>query len=1517
MKENSYTHGTTPAFFIAILGIAAGYFALSRFSLLLAIPPGYASAIWPPAGLALAAALLWGYRVWFGVWLGSFAANLWPVLNAGKAILSVSTVLSGVIGAGAALQTIVGAYLILRFVGRPLSLYRLRDVVRFLLLAGPLSCLVNATISVSCLWMAGAISAHDFWFNWLTWWVGNAIGAMVATPVLLSLSVRHGEIWKLRRTSVALPLCLLFFLIASLYVFVSNKEQQRIENEFKLKAELIASQINEEWNAHLDALYSEVGFFAASVKVDRDKFKVFARYWLTRHRSIQALEWIPMVLNAERSGYEESARRDGCPEFKITERGRQGQLVERARQSEYFPVYYVEPYKGNEKALGFDLSSDENRMSAMNQALMAGKPVGTSRITLVQEKAGQYGFLVFMPVHDSKSSNPGQQKLREALRGFALGVFRIGDAMRVVVGQAETQGIRIQLTDLTADQGEQLLYDSMPATLGGDDSKTSSRNVTSVAPWLTTTLEIAERRWQLSFSPTADYLAEHRSLQAWSVLAGGLIFAACACAFLLVVTGRTARIEVLVRERTDALEIEIAERKRAEEALRESEARLKIAMDLANLVQWEYDVETGMFSFDDQFYALYGTTSQQEGGPLMTAETYSRKFIPPEEAHVVAEEIAKALATTDPNFTRQVEHRIIRADGEERHIIVRYGVVCDPTGRVVKIRGANQDISERARQALEIVHLNRLYSVRSRVSQAVVRATSPEKFLEQACREIVEGGGFLLAWTGQVEFTSNTVVPTAFWGGIGEYVQGITVYSDDRTEGRGPTGACIRESRPSVHNDFLNAPQTLPWRDRAAPFGIASCAAFRIERAGGVWGALSIYSDEVDRFGGEDVRLLEKVAGDIGFALDNLDRELRRKRAEEEVLRAKEDWERTFDAVPDLIAILDKDYRIVRVNKAMADRLGVTPAECIGLRCYQAVHGTSEPPLSCPHRLLIEDGNGHTADVHEERLCGDFLVSVLPLFGSGGELLGSVHTCRDITEQKRAENTLRESEERFSRFFRASPIGTSITSLSDGQIVDINDALLDSSGYTRVELVGQDTLKLKIWANPEDRPKWQKTLEEQGRIKDFETRFRKKSGEIRDVLVSAEVIEVAGQQFILSLVYDITERKRAEEQRKKLEEQLVQAQKMESVGRLAGGVAHDFNNMLGVIIGRAEMAMEQDAASDKLQHNLKEILKAGLRSADLTRQLLAFARKQTANPKILDLNDTIPGMLKMLKRLIGEDIDLFWAPELDLWKAKIDPSQVDQILANLVVNARDAISGVGAITMRTENVAIDDSNRAETPEFIPGEYVLLTVSDTGAGMSQEVRENIFEPFFTTKEVGKGTGLGLSTVYGVVKQNDGFISVASEPGKGATFKIYLPRFEAETVQGPSEEAARKRPTGTETILLVEDDEAILNLGKTILENLGYTVLAAPTPGHAIHLVEDHPGDIHLLITDVVMPEMNGRALAEKLRVFLPNLKCLYMSGYTADVIAHRGILEEGVNFIQKPFGSDEFAARVRQVLDHLE
>ncbi len=664
-------------------------------------------------------------------------------------------------------------------------------------------------------------------------------------------------------------------------------------------------------------------------------------------------------------------------------------------------------------------------------------------------------------------------------------------------------------------------------------------------------------------------------------------------------------------------------------------------------------------------------------------------------------------------------------------------------------------------------------------------------------------------------------------------------------------------------------------------------------------------------------------------------RDIERRQAEEALRRSQRQLADIIEFFPDATYVINNEGKVIAWNRAMEELSKVSKDKMIGKGDfeYSLPFFENKRPLLIDMLFASEDekmkhydsvstvGGAIVAETYAPNTYGGkgaYLWGVASaLFDEQGNVAGAIESIRDITNRKLAEIALRESEERFSTFFRVSPVATSLSRLSDGQLVDINDALVGLSGYTREEIIGRSTLDVGVWGNPEDRLKMLDTLQNQGRLKDFETKFRRKSGEILDVIISAEVIEMAGQQYMLGLTHDITERKRGEEERKRLEEQLFQAQKMESVGRLAGGVAHDFNNMLGVIIGRAEMALEPDASPDKLRHNLDEILKAGLRSADLTRQLLAFARKQTAIPKTLDLNDTISGMLKMLRRLIGEDIDLSWQPGPDLWKVKIDPSQVDQILANLVVNARDAISGVGAITLRTENVEIDDSMIAETPEFIPLEYVLLTVSDTGAGMNREVCEKIFEPFFTTKELGKGTGLGLSTVYGIVKQNEGFIYVDSTPGKGTTFRVYLPRLTAPTADIPSKRAAAERPTGTETILMVEDDEAILDLGKTVLEKLGYIVLTAPAPGHAIDLVENHQGEIHLLITDVVMPEMNGRELSERLTAICPKLKHLYMSGYTADVIAHRGILDEGVNFIQKPFRSNDLAAKVRHVLDHLE
>ena len=515
----------------------------------------------------------------------------------------------------------------------------------------------------------------------------------------------------------------------------------------------------------------------------------------------------------------------------------------------------------------------------------------------------------------------------------------------------------------------------------------------------------------------------------------------------------------------------------------------------------------------------------------------------------------------------------------------------------------------------------------------------------------------------------------------------------------------------------------------------------------------------------------------------------------------------------------------------------------------------------------------------------------------------------EITERKQAEEALRESETRYKTFINST---SDFVFLKDEQLnhIVVNNALARYFGKKPEEVIGLSDFDLlpeeaatscrNSDANAMATNKTYITEEPIGdRV--FETlKF--------PVLLENNKIGVGGY------IRDITERKQAEADRDKLQMQLIQSQKLESVGRLAGGVAHDFNNMLSVILGNTEIVLQEVDSTQPLYDNFLEIQSAARRSAHVVRQLLAFARRQTIAPQVLDLNEIVEEMLKILRRLIGEDIDLSWQPGHDIWPIKMDPAQIDQILANLSVNARDAIHGVGKLILETGRATFDEAYCAENQGFVPGDYVLLSVSDNGKGMDRETLENIFEPFFTTKEVGQGTGLGLATVYGIVKQNNGFIHVYSEPNQGTTFKIYLPRHRT------ADEPARPKPTeafeahGYETILLVEDEATILKMTRKMLERLGYTVLTAAAPEEAIDVARDHGDEIRLLMTDVVMPEMNGRDLAEKLLSLYPNLKWLFMSGYTEDVIAHHGVLDEGVHFIQKPFSMQDLAAKVRKILD---
>jgi PAS domain S-box-containing protein len=483
----------------------------------------------------------------------------------------------------------------------------------------------------------------------------------------------------------------------------------------------------------------------------------------------------------------------------------------------------------------------------------------------------------------------------------------------------------------------------------------------------------------------------------------------------------------------------------------------------------------------------------------------------------------------------------------------------------------------------------------------------------------------------------------------------------------------------------------------------------------------------------------------------------------------------------------------------------------------------------------------------------------------------------------------------------------------DGRVVDVNSAACTALDYAREELC-----RLSIWDfDPGfDRQKFHATLQSMphGQPITIETMHRRKDGSTFPVEVRSTVIDVGGRRLVLALSRDLTERRRTEGDRERLQSQLAQAQKMESVGRLSGGVAHDFNNMLAVILGHAEMALDRVRPTDPIHADLAEIQASARRSAELTRQLLAFARKQPVAPRVLDLNESVATVLKMLERLVGEDVRIEWRPGDGIHRVRVDPSQLDQLLTNLCVNARDAISGVGTIAIATANVVFDADLVRGRPGAVPGTYAALSVCDTGCGMSTDQVERVFEPFYTTKQLGQGTGLGLATVYGIVKQNDGFIDVISAPGAGATFTIYLPRAPGEVASAVDPPMSQLPRGAGETILLVEDEAAILALGAAMLTQLGYVVLAAGTPGDALRLAHEHQGDIDLLLTDVVMPEMNGRDLAMRVTAVKPAVRRLFMSGYTADIIVSSGGLDENVDLLTKPFTARQLASKVRETLD---
>ncbi len=610
---------------------------------------------------------------------------------------------------------------------------------------------------------------------------------------------------------------------------------------------------------------------------------------------------------------------------------------------------------------------------------------------------------------------------------------------------------------------------------------------------------------------------------------------------------------------------------------------------------------------------------------------------------------------------------------------------------------------------------------------------------------------------------------------------------------------------------------------------------------------------------------------------------------------------------------LDPDLKVRWANEAAAQYCGVPATEMRGQYCYEVWRGRDTPCEVCPVLETRRTGLPQQAEVRS-RSGGYRLLRAHPVLDSSGNMIGITEFGIDITELKQNQLALQHSEARFRAIAEYSHNAIGILD-EWGHLEYANRQLEELTGCSREQLLEVKSFHQFLAPSSEEH-----LLDLFGRFVRNEPYAHRTVGSIRradqqerqvDIYLSDYADTTGARRLIVSLL-DVTDLRRAEQEQERLQAGLIEAQKMESVGRLAGGVAHDFNNMLVVIIGYADLLSQRDDLPESVRAGLQEILGAARHSAELTKQLLAFARKQMAQPRVLDLNEKISTSVQMLQRLIGESVQLVWHPGESPWPVRLDPTQVDQILTNLCINARDAIQGAGVIWLTTENVMISPDEAAEF-DIEAGPYVRLRVQDSGKGMDAETLAHLFEPFYTTKGVGQGTGLGLATVFGIVKQNRGHIIAESPPSGGALFTLWFP---AHNVTPASDGIVQSHPFkgGTESILVVEDEPSVLAMTRLMLTHLGYRVVCVTNPSEALRLIDESSAIIDLVLTDIVMPGMNGRELAATLQRMRPGLKCLFMSGYPEHVIASQGVLQTDFPYITKPFQLDKLAVAVRHALD---
>ncbi|HEY5162559.1 MAG TPA: PAS domain S-box protein [Terriglobales bacterium] len=823
----------------------------------------------------------------------------------------------------------------------------------------------------------------------------------------------------------------------------------------------------------------------------------------------------------------------------------------------------------------------------------------------------------------------------------------------------------------------------------------------------------------------------------------------------------------------------------------------------------------------------------------------------------------------------------------------------------VLVTAAIRDISARRAAEQEICRLNRALKALSKCSEALLHARDQQQLLDEICEVVVQDGGYRMAWVAAAP--ENFIRALASAGTGREYLDVVCLRYNASTNSSLLVPAALRTGQPAVCRDTATDPRSASLRTECQERGFSSIIALPLLVEGKVFGALAIYAAETDAFDAPEVELLRELAGNVGFGLESLQARRQKEVAQHELRASEERLRNLIETANEGICTIDADDRVTFVNAKMAAMLGRTPDQVLGRSAFDFVDPVHDDNLRAAIRRSRDMASGSSEIILLSADATPIVTSMnySSFTGSDGQYAGALAMVSDITDRKRAEERLCESEKRYRLLFERTLTGV-FRAQADGTVLEGNEAFVHMLGYDSID----ELLSLKLptmCAAAGFVDHWCDELAEAGHLVNHEIRVLRKDGDTAYLLANlVSLRDPAGNpEFIEGTVLDIT-------QRRQLEAQLLHSQKMEAIGQLAGGIAHDFNNLLMIIRSYAELAGET-VKDDSIRRELNAILKAADRGAALTRQLLTFGRKQVFSPRLLDINSVLENITKVLPRALGEDVRVEVHAGPDLWQVKADPVQIEQLVLNLAVNARDAMPGGGRLTLETSNTVLDTDYVKLHAGVVPGQYVMLVVTDTGQGIPPEALPRIFEPFFTTKERGKGTGLGLSTVYGIVQQSGGFIWVYSELGEGAVFKIYLPRAGAAVIAGATPLQNDVPLRGTETILLVEDEEAVRNATRTYLALRGYTVLEAGCGEEALRVSDSHPEAIDLLLTDVVMPGMSGSELGRKISARRPGIHAIYVSGYTAATIGEHGVLPASA-FLQKPFSLAVLARRVRETLD---